>query len=108
VSHPGTGTIYMDDVGCYATNPQLSSCYFITSHNCVHNEDVGILCDPAATPVPPTPYPTPLPPTPAPAPQYLYRINPDTRTRFDSGVLEATPASNADGVAGLHVHVRQR
>ncbi|WAR31476.1 LG3BP-like protein, partial [Mya arenaria] len=42
----GTGPIWMDDVKCEATEPDLSSCpqKFLNTSDCEHSEDVGVIC----------------------------------------------------------------
>ena len=44
----GTGEdsepIYLDDVSCTGSESYLHECYYSTSHNCRHSEDVGIVC----------------------------------------------------------------
>lgn len=41
---PGSGSILMDDVSCRGNESRLFDCVHISSHNCVHNEDVSVLC----------------------------------------------------------------
>ncbi len=42
----GTGTILLDDVACNGTEERLFDCpnSGIGIHNCVHFEDVGVMC----------------------------------------------------------------
>lgn len=42
----GTGTIWLDDLGCTGYEPSLFACRHLTigSHNCNHGEDVGVSC----------------------------------------------------------------
>ncbi len=44
----GTGDIWMDDVQCTGTETRLIDCAFggIGVHNCVHSEDVALICTP--------------------------------------------------------------
>ena len=45
---PGSGNIYLDDVGCNGTETLLLSCpnSGINIHNCNHFEDAGVRCIP--------------------------------------------------------------
>ena len=42
----GTGRILLDDVRCNGSEPNIDSCSHRAwgSHNCGHNEDVGVVC----------------------------------------------------------------
>lgn len=42
----GTGTIWLDDLGCTGYEPSLFACRHLTigSHNCGHGEDAGVSC----------------------------------------------------------------
>ncbi|XP_052709242.1 soluble scavenger receptor cysteine-rich domain-containing protein SSC5D-like isoform X2 [Crassostrea angulata] len=40
----GTGDILMDDVSCVSNEATILDCGYITSHNCDHSEDVGVIC----------------------------------------------------------------
>ena len=46
----GSGSILMDDVDCTGNETNLGHCTYLgsTRHNCVHREDVGIICQPSA------------------------------------------------------------
>eukprot|EP00118_Oscarella_pearsei_P020627 m.224758 g.224758 ORF g.224758 m.224758 type:complete len:1431 (+) comp40003_c2_seq6:15-4307(+) len=43
----GSGPIFLDDVNCDGTEKGLSDCKFPSwgSHNCVHGEDAGVVCE---------------------------------------------------------------
>ena len=34
----------MDDVSCTGSESSITSCTYISNHNCVHGEDVGVIC----------------------------------------------------------------
>ena len=42
----GTGSIYLDNLGCYGNESSLLNCSSngIGNHNCVHSEDAGARC----------------------------------------------------------------
>ncbi|XP_062407986.1 immunoglobulin superfamily member 1-like [Sardina pilchardus] len=40
----GTGQILMDNVKCSGTEQSLTQCSYISSHNCYHHEDAGVVC----------------------------------------------------------------
>ncbi len=40
----GTGDILLDDVQCVGTEARLTDCPAITTHNCAHSEDSGVVC----------------------------------------------------------------
>ncbi len=43
---PGTGQIWLDDVRCIGSETTIVSCPHrpIGTHNCNHNEDIGVSC----------------------------------------------------------------
>ncbi|XP_038048478.1 deleted in malignant brain tumors 1 protein-like isoform X2 [Patiria miniata] len=43
---PGTGHIYLDDVGCSGNEDTLIECSHLAIgiHNCMHSEDAGVIC----------------------------------------------------------------
>ncbi|KAI4877376.1 hypothetical protein NFI96_029849, partial [Prochilodus magdalenae] len=43
---PGSGTIWMDDVGCSGSESTLKKCSSLESHkhNCDHSKDAGVIC----------------------------------------------------------------
>ena len=43
----GSGPIYYDSVGCTGNEARLADCSHngVGVHNCVHNEDAGVVCD---------------------------------------------------------------
>ena len=42
---PGTGPIYLDDPDCFGNESRLVDCYYIPNDDCVHSQDVGVLCN---------------------------------------------------------------
>ena len=45
----GSGSIVYDDVNCIGSEARLADCQSVSTHNCVHNEDAGVVCQPATT-----------------------------------------------------------
>ena len=45
----GTGAIIYDDVNCFGTEARLADCQSISTHNCNHGEDAGVVCQPPST-----------------------------------------------------------
>ena len=43
---PGSGPVWLDNVGCTGTESSILDCAHagVGTHNCVHSEDVGIIC----------------------------------------------------------------
>nr|XP_022294247.1 complement factor I-like [Crassostrea virginica] len=41
----GSGAILMDEVRCSGYEESLFNCRYITDHDCVHEEDVGVTCE---------------------------------------------------------------
>ena len=40
----GTGPIHFDNVHCFGNETRLSQCPHLTTHDCVHIEDAGVIC----------------------------------------------------------------
>ena len=40
----GVGSIVLDNVQCIGTEAQLLNCRHSTTHNCIHAEDAGVIC----------------------------------------------------------------
>lgn len=45
----GTGAIVYDDINCIGTEARLSDCQSISTHNCNHGEDAGVVCQQPST-----------------------------------------------------------
>ena len=45
----GIGPILLDDLSCTGNEDSLFDCQHSTSHNCVHSDDVGVVCEPQCT-----------------------------------------------------------
>ena len=55
---PGTGNIWLDQVTCAGTEARLADCPAnpIGTHDCVHQEDASVRCQPIVTQGPGNPY----------------------------------------------------
>ena len=42
----GTDPIVLDDVQCTGTETRLIDCPYTATHNCIHLEDAGVMCQP--------------------------------------------------------------
>ena len=42
---PGNGSILLNNVACVGSENRLVDCQHTTNHNCVHGEDVGVMCN---------------------------------------------------------------
>ena len=42
----GTDPIVLDDVRCTGTESRLIDCPYTATHNCIHLEDAGVICQP--------------------------------------------------------------
>ena len=40
----GSGPIQIDDVSCIGNETNLLNCTHLTTHNCAHSEDAGVVC----------------------------------------------------------------
>ncbi len=45
----GIGPILLDDLSCTGNEDSLFDCQHSTTHDCVHSEDVGVVCEPQCT-----------------------------------------------------------
>ena len=99
----GTGPIHMDDVDCMGSEAHLGLCMFVSDSvndmstvNCQHDEDVGVICDPPATTTTTTP-----PPTTATA-----GPNPQTEITTDATTAAPTATNTTAAVAPRAVSQR--
>ena len=44
----GTLPIAVDEVRCTGSEPNLAQCTYATTHDCGHDEDVGVVCNSAS------------------------------------------------------------
>jgi hypothetical protein len=70
----GSGNILMDEVACTGSEANIGQCPHLSSHNCAHSEDVGVICSSFSPPSPP-PRPPRSPPPPLPPPFQATNIN---------------------------------
>ncbi|KAL4219778.1 hypothetical protein ACF0H5_020191 [Mactra antiquata] len=40
----GTGPIFVDDLSCGEDAIHINNCSYITNHNCIHDEDISVVC----------------------------------------------------------------
>ena len=40
----GSGPIQIDDVSCIGNETNLLNCTHLTTHNCAHSKDAGVVC----------------------------------------------------------------